>query len=710
MGIAFIALTMTGCFGLFSGGSSRQTVSATDTIAAYEEHLARNPSAPDVEKHKRRLAELELIELQKHLKPVFGDTANFTDAPNRQPSGQFTPHTHLVFDSAKDGWFGVKATKLEANTRLDSLNFFQRDGKLVPIEVIKKKRGKTNFSVNKLAGIPLVKTSSFDASIKQWSDYGGGMTFCFFSPTDENCDEGYEFHYDTAQFKEYRLSSKSMTGNTVLCSYKMTTSNHQHSTSITVDLAQNKKRDPEITISAHNGHINVYFNGYNICSVNDTSHVGGHFLLDDAVGMHEFSIDMNAGSEPFFVSQSDLADIRHGDSPLASQDGSLYEINNRFVADYNTFISAMNGGSAPDKEFNNSYFNEFLGKGEADEAYAAVKAQNSIDAYRAYLMEYPVNSHKKEIHAAIFTLAENENTVEAYKKFADQYPKSKLRLEIKKRIADIEWKTLVKTGTESELNAYLSKHSDGYYKQKAELTLKSLAYHRENKEEVDRKKSIIRAAQKAVNKSPITMAWDVTIIDYVDGNIFYNINSGPTSGDNVHFKLLEVGVAQADAYENTCNLIRRKVRGIETCMDAWHRDIATPRYSIPLTYAIMKAMDKFYLPAVFKGADLYTSQFLYLLDQLVTVETIGRVNDSEAKDPLIYAANVFSRLGMDDLAVYALYKYVVKSDKRKSLGKNVEYQFLQGNYQSLEDNDDFKWVIELGGGGYSEEKREQLRK
>jgi hypothetical protein len=303
-----------------------------------------------------------------------------------------------------------------------------------------------------------------------------------------------------------------------------------------------------------------------------------------------------------------------------------------------------------------------------------------------------------EKQKAAFALAEKENTIEAYQQFASQYPDSRFRLEVAKRIGDQEWNGIVKTGAESELKAYLDAHPSGYYSKKAELMMRMLAYHKENKEEVDQKYSVLKAAQKAVDKSPLTVGWEVLVIDFVDGNVYYNLNSGPEYDKTKHKTIQDLDVYQRRAYSEACSLMQRKVPEVERCLHSWTIDNFDPRKSISPAIPIAASIEQFYLRGIERGIEFDLTRLLELLDML-----------SELNEKHILTANVYSLLGMDNLAIYALYQYVVSQEGRSSLGKNIEYQFLRGKYQSLENNPDYKWVIELGGGGYTTEKREMLK-
>jgi hypothetical protein len=673
---------------LFGGGSgSEKAVEAIDSTAAYREYLAANPTAENAARHRQRLAELELIAARAQLRPVISPEAIFSDRVAGSSQGTLGQDAQLIFQSEQDGWVGYQVVRIEPALE-DAVRVFAREGQPVLLGIGRDKSG-PYFSVEEPLGIPLVSTSSFDARVKQIAEYGGGMRFCFFSPTPGACEDGYEFSYDRAHFQKYALVRKAGGQATTLCAYQMDPNTTQHSDSITVDMSSGtgKLRSPTVEIHAHHGYLSVDFNGRQICQVRDDAFTEGFFVLDDAPAISAFRIELNAGSAIVYAPADTLMDVQAGTEPLPLRQGQ--DAYNAFAADYNAYLAVLAGGELPEA-FVSSYFNLFFGKAEADAAYEAIQSSTNMDDFLAYLDAYPFNAHKSEIQKTLYGLAKKADSVEAYQKFEARYPDSVARLDLKKRIADLQWRETVKKPTKKTLAKYLELYPDGYYARRAELLLEGLDYAAANKAEVDEARKTIEQAQGAVDKSPVTSAWDVDIVDFQAGSVYYNLNAGPTATEKGGL----IGASEAfreqeAAYVNTCELLEKRFSQIEFCVFLWSQENSRAGESFRPAEAIQDALTQFYLTRMERGETVNVTRVIELLDRMDELKAEREYSQA------VFMVSAYVQLGMIHEAMDTVYRYALAAQKPSHV--NSYAKTVVELAPALAREPDFQWVVERFG-------------
>lgn len=681
--LPMVAVSSSSCalFGVSSG--SQTPVEAVDSPAAYREYLAGSPSAEDAARHRRRLAELELIVARSQLRPVINPEAIFSDRVGGSSQGALGQDTQLIFESEEGGWVGYQVVRIAPELK-GAVRVFASEGEPVSLPIGRDQAG-AYFSVEEPLSIPLVSTSSFDARVQQIAEYGGGMRFCFFSQASGSCEDGYEFSYDRAHFQKYKLARKVGGQATALCAYQMDPNTTQHSDTITVDMSsgRGKLRHPTVELHAHHGYLTVHFNGHPICQVRDTAFTEGFFTLADAPAISELSIELNAGSAPVYAPAEALMDVQAGTEPLPIREGD--EAYSAFATDYNAYLAVLAGGEFPEA-FSHPYFNLFLGKGEADAAYQAIQGSTKIDDYLAYLEAHPFNAHKTEIENTLFRLVREADTVEGYQKFLTQYPSSVGRLELEKRLADVQWRETVKKPSKKTLQKYLEFYPSGYHARRAELLLEGLDYAAANKAEVDEARKVIAQAQAAVDKSPVTAAWDVEVIDFQAGSLYFNLNNGPHHPRPSQTMMNE----QMDAHTLTCELLQKRLPQVEFCVTLWSIDHFELGRPFTPAEATADALEQFYLSRLERGDAVDLARVIALLDRLV-----------ELKADLEYAQNqvmmkTYARLGMTHEAVYAFYRYALAVPKPSHV--NSYAKTVADFAPALAREPDFQWVVGRFGG------------
>lgn len=605
--------------------------------------------------------------------------AAFADQAGGSGGATLGQDTRMIFDSEQDGWVGYQVTRIAPDLQA-AVRVFASGGAPLSLGVGSDEAG-PYFSVEGTAGISLVRTASFDARIRQLASYGGGMRFCFFSPTPDSCEDGYEFFYDTAHFQKYELVRKAGGESTSLCGYQMDPNNTQHSDSITVD--SGRLRDPDVEVHAHHGYLTVSFNGRQLCQVKDATFTEGFFVLADAPAISELTIDLNAGSTPVYATADTLADIQATPEPMRQGGSDDY---NAFVTDYNAYLTAVAGGELPET-FTHGYFNLFFGKGESDTAFEAIKGSKSMDDFLAYLEQFPRNSHRKEIEDTLFRLAREADTQEAYTKFEGVYPDSVARLDVKKRLADVQWRETVKKPTRKPLEKYLEQYPDGYYAHRARLLLEGLDYYARHKAEVDEARDVISQAQTLVEKSPVTAQWSPEIIDYQNGSIYFNLNNPPVvSKDATNTAALYLATHdQPEAYNNTCALLDDRIAAVDFCVVLFSRDRVDARQAFPPEEAIQDALTQFYLSRMDKGEDVNVPRVIELLDQMAAGAKDMRYAER------IFLIRTYARLGLVNEAVYAFYRYALSAKKRDQV-TSAANTLLKGE-PGLAKLSDFQWVV-----------------
>jgi hypothetical protein len=263
-------------------------------------------------------------------------------------------------------------------------------------------------------------------------------------------------------------------------------------------------------------------------------------------------------------------------------------------------------------------------------------------------------------------------------------------LEIRKRIADVQWRETVKKPTRKALEKYLATYPEGYYKRRAELLLEGLDYYAQHKAEVDEARKLIAEAQVLVDKSPVTAPWDVEIIDYQNGSVYFNLNNGPVLGkkggpsDALSFAVHE----QTDAHNNTCDLLDNRIAPIDFCLMLFSRDHVDVDEAFPVEEAIQDALTRFYLVRLDKGEAVDMTRMLELLDRMAQQKDMAF---SEHR----FMAQTYARLGLSNEAIYAIYTFAASKQKRADvsyLAKGV----LEAS-PDLAQNADFQWVVERFG-------------
>lgn len=643
--------------GLRPKGQTPIPAMGLDRIEDYRRSLAASPSGPQAAEHRMRLAQLETIQARGHLRPVFEHATAFFPEPGGSAGGYLWPHARMIFDSDEPGLFRMRATAIEVDLSQQPLRLFARQG--VPVELpVRKDQDPPTFTVDKPAAIPLIQADSFEAQIDQLARFGGGLHFCFFSTSPGRCTGGYEFFYDAAGLHEYALTRHAAGKATPLC--EMSSGHHQPSEAITLDPATGKRRDPSTQVAAHNGYIAVRFNGRPLCQVKEPAFQGGYFLLWGAPGIHQLSLELNAGSQPFFVEASSLLDIQVTGEPLQEKEGDAYLEHNAFARDYNAFLAARSGETTP-IEFENDYFLQFFGKAEADEAFAAIEGSTDIDAYVAFLAKHPISAHSRQVEQRLYELAKEAGTPEAYQQYLAQYPDTDRRLEVRRHLADAQWAAAVPRPTKAALKRYLKKHPEGYHRARAQLLLEATAYRKAHKAQVDKARRVRQQAQELVRTSPETLPWNVAIIDYVEGTIYFNLNEGPTlSGSGTHAQAITMARAQVQAHETTCELLRRRLPEVETCLHAWNNERGNVGQSIPLALALRDTIEQLYLPALQRQLEIDRGRLLELLAELEQARPAGDYPDAYEDASLL--SLTYEALGLRPQAVSAFYNYA-RSEK-----------------------------------------------
>lgn len=629
---------------LFSGGGARPSESpqAVDSIAGYE-------GAGD--EHAARLAVLRYVEVRKALRPRFAENAAFAAKPGGPANARLSPGVEMVFSGEENGWYALEATRISPPMNGEKFSVFATaDGPLV-MSATKQFGDKKTLGFDDIAGVPLVRTDSFDAEFRVLRS-PGGLKFCFFSESPTECKGGYEFKYTRSKFA-YRLRRQA-DGKT-FCQFVGGPDNLAQTQSLMQDGNRNEL-DPHIEVSAHNGYITVEFNGEAICSAEGETFQPGYFLVGQAPAVVEFSIDLNGGSAPFYADAGSVVDLDVLGEELRPRAGQRAGAYNDFVADFNAF-RAVRGGKGEPPQFKASFFNLLLGGAESETAYKQAVEAGTLDGYIAFLQKYPVNAHKQEIQekaSEVVLASKNEKDA---KKFLSAFSGSDAELQIIERQARGQWNAIVGSSPNARnLAKYLKKHPDAMFAARAQLLLESLEFRKANRSESETGDRVKAEAQRIVAKSPVTLAWDVEIIDFVDGSIFYNLNGSPNGQQGTGVGQLNYLLAEKTAFDDTCTLLKQRLPEISTCdgltldANAGKRQAGRMDSPVLVQAAIKSAIEKYYLPRIKRGVEFDRAVLVGLLDRMKAT------NDEHRRD-WAWMANMYADVGLVDEAALTFYEY-----------------------------------------------------